>query len=199
MNLVFDFGGVVFTWEPDAIIASVFSNPDEQALVRAEIFEHPDWGELDRGTLPRQEAIQRATARTGLPASAVSDLMDQVPLALVVMPESVDLLYRLKAGGQRLLYLSNMHVASIQHLEQTYPFWHLFDGGLISCHVHMIKPEPAIYASLLDTYDLEAAETVFIDDTEINLVAAERFGIKTILFQNAGQCQRQLQDLGVRL
>ena len=155
LNIVFDLGGVVFTWEPEAIIANVFAEPEVQAQVNIEIFGHADWCELDRGTLPRQEAILRAAARTGLAVSAVADLMRQVPLALVVIPDTVDLLYRLKARGHRLLYLSNMHVATIEHLERTYSFWDIFEGGIISCRIHVIKPEPAIYTSLLETYGLD--------------------------------------------
>ncbi len=53
LNIVFDLGGVVLTWQPDAIIASAFDDPATRAIVRREILDHPDWHELDRGTLPR--------------------------------------------------------------------------------------------------------------------------------------------------
>ncbi len=197
LNVVFDLGGVVFTWEPEAIIANAFAEPEVQAQVRAEIFEHADWGELDRGTLSRQEAILRAAARTGLTVSAVDALMRQVPLALVVIPDTVNLLYRLKARGHRLFYLSNMHDASIEYLERTYSFWDIFEGGVISCRIHLIKPEPAIYMSLLGTYGLDNGQTVFIDDTEVNLAAAAQLGIGTIHFEHPGQCENQLQRLGI--
>jgi len=197
LNIVFDLGGVVFTWEPATIIANVFAEPEVQAQVRAEIFGHVDWCELDRGTLPRQKAILQAAARTGLEVSAVADLMHQVPLALIVIPDTVDLLYRLKARGHRLFYLSNMHVASIEHLERTYTFWDVFEGGVISCRIQLVKPEPAIYTSLLETYKLDAAQTVFIDDMEVNLAAAAQFGIRTIRFEHPGQCEAQLQALGI--
>jgi putative hydrolase of the HAD superfamily len=197
LNIVFDLGGVVFTWEPEAIIASMFAEPEVQAQVHAEIFGHDDWCELDRGTLPQQEAILRAAARTGLAVSAVAELMRQVPLALVVIPDTVDLLYRLKVRGHSLFYLSNMHVASIEHLERTYTFWDVFEGGIISCRIHVIKPEPAIYTSLLETYGLDTAETVFIDDTQVNLAAAAQFGIQTIRFEHPVQCEAQLKTLGI--
>jgi putative hydrolase of the HAD superfamily len=89
-----------------------------------------------------------------------------------------------------------MHVASIEHLEQAYTFWEVFTGVVISCRLHLCKPEPAIYAYLLETYRLNGANTVFIDDTEVNLTAAAQFGIHTIKFENPAQCERQLQALG---
>lgn len=197
MNIVFDLGGVVFTWEPEAIITSVFTEPEVRARVRAEIFGHADWCELDRGTLPLKEAIIRAAARTGLAVSTVADLMRQIPLALVAIPDTVDLLYRLKAKGHRLFYLSNMHVAVIEHLVRTNTFWDIFEGGIISCHVHLIKPEPALYNALFEKYALDEGQTIFIDDTEVNIAAAAQLGVQTIRFENPAQCKQVLKTLGV--
>jgi hypothetical protein len=45
-------------------------------------------------------------------------------------------------------------------------------------------------------YALNGADTVFIDDVEVNLAAAAKFGIRTIKFENAAQCASQLQALG---
>jgi HAD superfamily hydrolase (TIGR01509 family) len=60
----------------------------------------------------------------------------------------------------------------------------------------LCKPEPAIYACLLETYGLEGTNTVFIDDTEANLIAAAQFNMHTIKFESPEQCERQLQALG---
>ena len=196
MNIVFDLGGVVVKWEPEAIIASVFTDPGVQALVRREFIGHADWLALDRGTLHPGDAIRRAARRTGLPEADMAALLQQVPHALVAIPETVALLYRLKAQGHPLFCLSNMHRDFIEHLEQAYAFWDLFTGVVISSRLHLCKPEPAIYAHLLETYGLAATDTVFIDDTAANLAAAAQFGMHTIRFADPAQCARQLQALG---
>jgi putative hydrolase of the HAD superfamily len=195
LNIVFDLGGVVVTWEPEAIIAKIFENFEVRAKVRSGVFRHADWLELDRGVLPQPDAVARAAARTGLSESEIEKLFRTVPPSLVAIPGTVDLLYRLKERGHRLYVLSNMHFASIEHLETTYTFWDVFEGGVISCRIHLIKPEPEIYSHLLRKYALNGAETVFIDDTEVNLEAAARFGILTIRFENPEQCEEQLRAL----
>lgn len=197
MNLVFDLGGVVVRWDPDAIIADVFADPETRAKVRAGVFGHVDWHELDRGTLPREQAIARAAERIGLAKSDIEKLLLQVPPSLVAFPDTVDLLYRLKAKGHPLYCLSNMHFASIEHLEEVYDFWQVFSGAVISCRLQLCKPEPAIYAHLLKKYGLEAGETLFIDDVQANLDAAARLGIRTLKFENAVQCERELRALGL--
>ena len=196
MNIVFDLGGVVLTWKPDEIIATVFDDPETQAVVLAGVFGHADWLELDRGTLDRDQAILRAAARTGLPESRIFELMMQVPKGLRPVPETVDLVYRLKENGHRLFCLSNMHVASMARLERVYDFWDVFEGLVISCRLHLVKPEPEIYAYLLRQYDLTAEETVFIDDTQVNVDAAARLGIRPIRFENADRCAGCLRAMG---
>ena len=186
---------MVVTWQPEAIIAKAFADPQAQTAVRKHIFGHPDWIELDRGTLPLHQAIAQGTLRTGLPEAEIASLLHDVPFALVAIPETVALLYRLKSQGHRLFCLSNMHVASIEHLERTYTFWEVFTGTVISCRINLCKPEPAIYAYLLETHGLDAKDTVFIDDVAVNLSAAERFGIRTIQFESPAQCDRRLREM----
>lgn len=197
MNLVFDLGGVVVRWDPDAIIAGVFNDPRTRAKVKAGVFEHPDWLELDRGTLGRDEAITRAAQRTGISSSDMKRLLHAVPPSLVVFADTVDLLRRLKKKGYPLYCLSNMHFASIEYLEQKESFWEVFDGRVISCRLNLCKPEAGIYEHLLETYALDAADTVFIDDVQKNLDAAAKLGIMTLKFESAAQCERDLRALGV--
>ena len=51
MNIVFDLGGVVVRWEPEILIADAFDDPEVRRVVHLEFVGHPDWLELDRGTL----------------------------------------------------------------------------------------------------------------------------------------------------
>jgi putative hydrolase of the HAD superfamily len=68
----------------------------------------------------------------------------------------------------------------------------MFDGIVISSRIQMVKPERQIYEHLLTLYQLEPAETVFIDDTPENLAAASSMGIQTIRFIDSVQCERAL-------
>lgn len=195
MNIVFDLGGVILTWNPHAIIAGVFEDETTRARVWQQVFKHPDWVELDRGTLPRPDAIDRAARRTGLPHADLERLFHAVPPSLVPIPEMIDLLHRLKAQGHALYCLSNMHPDSLAYLKASYTFWGLFDGAVFSCLVHLCKPEPAIYAHLLETFGLSGPETLFIDDMEVNLQAARSFGIRTLRALSPQQCERDIEKI----
>lgn len=197
MNLIFDLGGVVVRWDPEAIIAGVFADEPRRAKVREGVFAHPDWVELDRGTLDREDAIRRAAQRTGMEQAEIRRLLLAVPPSLVPFPDTVDLLYRLKARGVPLYCLSNMHPASIEHLEREHRFFEVFRGIVISCRLQLCKPEPAIYEHALKANGLQAKDTVFIDDVAVNIEAAAKAGLRTIQFTDAAQCERELRALGV--
>jgi len=193
---VFDLGGVVFNWQPDKIIQSVFSDVRVRLVVKNEIFGHSDWLELDRGTLNLEQAIDRGALRTRLPRTDINTLMKAVPRHLTPIHETIDLLHAIKTTtDNKLFVLSNIHFASIAHLEKEYSIWELFDGMVISCRVQKVKPDIDIFQYLLGSYSLLAKETVFIDDTDVNLVAASSMGINTVKFENAAQCRKDLSEL----
>lgn len=195
MNIVFDLGGVVFNWQPDKLISSVFNDPETQQLVRVEIFEHSDWVELDRGTLDVEQAIERGASRTKLPRAEISKLMSEVPRSLTPIHESIDLLRSIRGTDNKFFILSNMQFPSIEHLERESSIWDMFDGIVISCRIQKVKPDIEIYEYLLNEHRLVAEETVFIDDTDVNLVAASTLGIKTIKFVSSSQCRQDLVNL----
>jgi HAD superfamily hydrolase (TIGR01509 family) len=89
-----------------------------------------------------------------------------------------------------------MQPASIEFLERTQDFLEVFTGKVISCRINLCKPEAGIYAHLLETFQIDPVNSVFVDDVEVNLVAARRFGLSTIRFENAAQCAGELQELG---
>ena len=197
MNLIFDLGGVVVRWDPEAIIAGVFGDETVRAKLRQDFFSNPDWLEVDRGTLLPEEVVRRVARRTGIAEHDLARMVDTVPASLVPFPDSVAFLYRLKASGHPLYCLSNMGHASIEYLERTQSFFEVFSGRVISCRLKLCKPEPAIFEHALKTYGLQARDTVFIDDVEKNVAAAATLGIHPIHFKSLGQCERELLALGI--
>lgn len=192
MNVVFDLGGVVFNWNPDSIIRRVFENRDTQALVKRKIFEHSDWVELDKGTLRRDRAIARGALRTGLSQEEIEMLLNEVPRSLTPIQGTFELIRSVRDAGNRMYVLSNMHHASIDHLQNEFSIWNMFDGIVVSCRIQKVKPEIEIFEHLLDEYQLATTETVFIDDTCENLTAASSLGMRTVRFLDPSQCRSDL-------
>jgi HAD superfamily hydrolase (TIGR01509 family) len=78
-----------------------------------------------------------------------------------------------------------MHKESRDYLLENHEYINLFDGGVFSCDILSTKPAPAIYRYLLEKYQLAPQECIFFDDMEVNVEAAEKEGIKSVLFTTA--------------
>ncbi|HAL29490.1 MAG TPA: hypothetical protein DCP20_02095 [Coriobacteriia bacterium] len=169
MNVVFDLGGVVLSWSPTDIIASVFDTTTDRELVLEQVFGHPDWVELDRGTLDVADAVEGAAVRTGLKESQLRAMFEAVPRFLIPIPDSVMLVEAVRDSGSLVFALSNLHRSSLSHIDATYSVFELFAGRVISCEVGACKPEAEIYSLLLEREGLDPLETVFIDDVQANL------------------------------
>ena len=203
MNVVFDFGGVLFRWEPQAFLARRLphraGSPEALRYLMDGFFQGygGDWGEFDRGTLEPGPLAERIAQRTGLSVNEVRAVIDGIPDELLAIPPTVALLRRLHARGRPLYFLSNMPEPMARHLEATHDFLALFRQGVFSSRVNLVKPEPAIFEHAARAFDIDPAQTLFIDDHEPNIVAARAAGWQGLHFQDAAQCEAELQAHGL--
>lgn len=194
-NIVFDLGAVLLEWNPDAIIRQFTSHSHKQNKVRKEIFQHPDWLEMDRGQLSEDDAIGRAVARTGFSKNEIIDLFYIVKDSLTIIPDSLRVLEQASNKGLSLYCLSNMSPENYSYLKQKYDFFNYFHGIVISGLENTMKPEKEIYEILLQRFALNPNETLFIDDREENTRVAAGLGISTITFSPSPKCYSELRLL----
>ncbi len=212
MNVVFDFGAVLFTWRPLDLVAQAFPDragtPAQAGHLAHEVFGHADWHAYDCGAATMPEVIERTVARLGLDRQALTTLVENIGQHLLPMPDSIALLGRLQAlraalqaAGQanalKLYFLSNMPMPYARLLEQKHAFLTAFDGGIFSGDVLLAKPDPAIYQLLQSRYALDPERTVFIDDLTGNIEAAQAQGWQGIHFKSAEQVGQALQAMGI--
>jgi putative hydrolase of the HAD superfamily len=194
-NVIFDLGGVVLDWNPDRLVSRFQPDATLQSAFKAALFGHDDWKAFDRGQLTEPDLIDRLESRLGLARSEVIALLDATRHSLVEKPDTVKLIRDLEKRRVPLYCLSNMPAAVYVHLQRQHTFWDAFKGIVISGEVKMMKPEPEVFLHLLETFNLSAAESVFIDDVIVNIEAAKRVGLHAILFKDAGQCREELDRL----
>ncbi|HEV7912355.1 MAG TPA: HAD family phosphatase [Albitalea sp.] len=203
MNVVFDFGGVVLRWQPHEFMPRLLphraATEAATAALVTEFFEGfgGDWGEFDRGLVDEARLAQRIAWRTGLSLTDVQTVIDAVPVELQPVPHTVELMRRLRDGGHRLFFLSNMPAPYARHLEQTHPFMSWFETGLFSSRVKMAKPEPAIFHEAARQFGAAPRELLFIDDFALNVKAARTLGWQALHFLSGEQCEAELVARGL--
>src|SRR5262249_55504447 len=157
--------------------------PGIRTLVKTALFLHPDWLQLDRGTLGEAELLMRVADRTGRPAAELGGLLEATRASLHAKTDTVALVEKLFARGVPLYCLSNMSSDTFEYLRVRYTFWGVFRGIVISGDLKLLKPEREIFEHLLERHGLTAAETVFVDDHAPNIEAANALGIQTVWFR----------------
>lgn len=201
MNVVFDFGAVLFTWQPAQLLAQHFpvdaATPQQASQLTHAVFGHPDWQNFDRGVLALHTVVDRTAGRLGLDHATLLALVNSIGEQLEPMVDSVAVLSDLRAAGIPLYFLSNMPEPYARTLERRHGFLQWFEGGIFSGDVNHIKPEADIYALLQKRYSLDPADTVFIDDLKTNVTAAQDHGWQGIHFESAQQLQVDLQSLNI--
>ena len=114
------------------------------------------------------------------------------------IPESVQLFKELKDKNEYKFYaLTNWSAELFPIALKRYDFLHWFDGRVVSGEEKTRKPFPEFYQRLLKRYDLDAKETLFIDDNLRNVKAAEGLGIPSIHFKDAESLRKELIELKV--
>ncbi len=203
MNIVFDFGGVLFHWHPPRLLRRELPEVarDEPSAVHwaQQFFQGygGDWGEFDRGSVTVPELVARIAARTGLTAHEVQRVVDGVPHELQPIAATVGLLRRLRDAGHALYFLSNMPEPYAQHLERAHDFVGWFRDGVFSARVQLAKPDPAIFALAAQRFAAPPEQLLFIDDHLPNVHSAAACGWGAIHFDSAAQVEAELQARGV--
>jgi 2-haloacid dehalogenase len=80
-----------------------------------------------------------------------------------------------------------------------WPFLEKFDGVIVSGLERLVKPDPRIYRLFCDRYSLAPESCVFIDDSEVNVLSARKFGMHAIHFTDPKTLRAELIKLGVPL
>jgi putative hydrolase of the HAD superfamily len=193
-SVIFDLGGVVLRWNPDDILQNYFADEISRSLVKREVFQHPDWLEMDRGVLSEDEAILRFHRRTGCSVTDLSGLMQAVKDSLQPIPGTLHILEELSQRGVPLYCLSNMPATTADYLRTRQHFWKMFRGVVISGEIHLLKPDRAIFEHIAARFGLRPASTIFIDDHLPNIEGARTLGFRTHQFANPTQCREALSS-----
>jgi len=68
---------------------------------------------------------------------------------------------------------------------------------MLSGEVKLLKPDPRIFKLFLETFAIDPALTVYVDDREPNVEAAMACGMHGILFTDAATLRTELIGLGL--
>lgn len=197
-TVLFDLGAVLVDWNPRYLYRPRF-NGDEQALERflAEVCP-TDWvREMDAGK-PIRQAIAERSARFPEHASLLALWQsDWETMLKDPVHGTVEILSELRARGTRLYALTNWSAENFPIAQRRFAFFRWFEDIVVSGQVGLAKPDPAIFRLAIERCRLEPSQTVFIDDSAVNVAAGAAAGLRAIQFTSPEKLRADLLALGL--
>jgi len=180
MDIILDMGNVLLEWNKDKILQDVSEMKKDYLILDKTIFQSGLWEKLDLGTMSREELVLKVVSMIGSTyQKKVEEVIWNWPSYIDIYTEVFLVLSELKIKGHRIFVLSNTSKVFYDLLdEQLSPLKELLDGFVLSCDIKAIKPDLAMFKEILDKYQLDPTNCVFLDDIEDNTNAAQKLGIK---------------------
>lgn len=192
-NIIFDLGNVLIRFKPEEFVNKNIKKEYREKFFNV-IFKGQEWADLDRGILEYSDAVKIFSEKIPECSSEIKKLFDNYILdVLEPIEKNIEIMKSLK-GKYKLFVLSNFHYPAFDYIFENWEFFKYFDGKVVSGHCKLLKPEKKIYELLCLTYSLKPNECVFIDDTKVNIEAAEEFGINGIHLTDINILEEKLKE-----
>lgn len=193
-NVVFDIGNVLagFVWQ-DFYKSFGFTEKINERLADATV-RSSLWSEMDRGKLTDEELLAGFIANDPGIEKEIRRVFENITGMISRYDYAIPWLEELKERGYGVYYISNFAHKAHTECAAALDFLAKMDGGILSYQDKLIKPAPEIYQLFLERYGLKAEECIFMDDTQVNVEAAQKEGMKGIVFHTFEQAKSELEQ-----
>ncbi|MEP6596395.1 MAG: HAD family phosphatase [Ginsengibacter sp.] len=196
--IIFDLGGVLIDWNPRYVYRQIFDSEEKIDWFFENICTN-EWNEHQDAGRSLKEATDELLAKYPEHENEVRAYYDRWEEMLGgPIHETVSILRSLKETNKYKLYaLTNWSAETFPVALQRYDFLQSFDGIVMSGEEKTRKPFPEIYQVLLNRFNVNPSEAIFIDDSLRNVKGAEAVGIDSIHFQSPQQLLHELKHQGI--
>ncbi len=191
--LFFDLGGVLLRTQNRSIrekLGQEFGMTYDQ--IDSFVFESQSSKLASIGRISEDEHWMDVTRRLGLDASHMPRLRDTFFAGDVLDMELVNFL-RQSRGTYKTGLISNAW-SGLRPWILREKFDDAFDHMVISAEAGFAKPDPRIYQLAMEKLGVLPEESIFVDDVQKNIDAANNLGMKGILFKDSHTTLDQIHN-----
>jgi 2-haloacid dehalogenase len=195
--VVFDLGGVLVDWNPRYLYRKLFDDEAEMDRFLSEVCTMEWHHAHDLGVPPEETCPPLIAAHPEYEQHIWAWTTRSEEMVAGPIDESVEILRALKDRGVPVYGLTNMETWTYPDRRERYPFLRWFDGTVVSGFEGVAKPDPRVYELLLERFGLNAASTLFIDDSPKNVAAARGVGMQALEFESPAALRDELIAAGL--
>ena len=198
-NVIFDLGGVLIDWNPEYVYLEVFNGDREKMKWFFDEICTMDWNENQDAGYPLQQATEERVKLFPEYEEWIriyygrweEMLGKQIDGTVTILKQLID------NPNYKVVALTNWSAETFPIALERFDFLHWFEGIVVSGTEKMRKPFNEIYELTLNRFNIEASQSLFIDDNARNIEAAKKIGINTIRFNNPTQLKSELKSLNI--
>ena len=200
-NVIFDLGGVLIDWNPEYVYLDVFDGDREKMKWFFDEICTMDWNDnqdagypLEKATEERVKLFPEYEEWIRIYYGRWEEMLgNQIDGTVAILKQLID------NPNYKVVALTNWSAETFPIALERFDFLHWFEGIVVSGTEKMRKPFNEIYELTLNRFNIEAAQSLFIDDNAKNIEAAEKMGINTIRFNNPTQLKSELKSLNIEV
>jgi len=198
-TVVFDIGGVLIDWNPRHMYRKIFKNEEEMEWFLSNICTY-EWNVQQDGGKLFSEGTAELSARYPEHSDKIALYYSRWEEMLGGdLNDTVKIFNELKSAGIPVYALTNWSHEAFPVAYERYDFMKQFDGIVVSGYEKLLKPDHSIYRVLMNRYNINPVESVYIDDNKANADAAAELGFHAIHFLSAEQLAQELRGLGLNV
>ena len=197
--VIFDLGGVVMGSPLQAIARYERELGIPAGFVNRLVVESGPggaWSRLERGELTLDAFFPAFDGECAAAGQVISArvMMERIAVESSPRPAMLAAIRRIRARGLATAALTNNWIGGEGSGARDW-LAELFDVVVESSAVGLRKPDPRIYALVLERLRVAAAEAIFLDDIGGNLKPARALGMTTIKVEDPVQALAELADV----
>ena len=191
-NIIFDFGNVLVQWHPERVYGEYFGDEAKAWWFLRHVADN-DWrlridagASTDRCIAELQQRYPEYCEAIDLYRSRWREMLTEE------VPGMRELLCQLSTANYQLYGLTNWSMETFPEARERFGILQMIERYVVSGAEGYVKPDPRLFQVLLDRYHLRAEDCTFVDDNPDNVAAAQRMGMRGIVFTNAENLKKQL-------
>lgn len=192
-TIIYDLGGVLIDWNPKYLYRKIL---DEESQIDWFLENICDmhWNEQqDAGRSLMEGTIEKIKQHPDQAEKIKAYYERWSEMLGGPIGDSVSILKQLKESNKYNLYaLTNWSAETFPIAQDRYDFLQWFEGIVVSGVEKMRKPQVEFYQLILERYNIDPSQSLFIDDNLRNVQAAQAHGIDSIHFLSATQLKKEL-------
>ena len=188
-TIIFDYAGVITPTRNKSALAQLHHSKFGLTPDKFLDILYKDWDKAAVNEITTEEYWKRIAQKLNI---GINEIRQMIMEAFPIESRIINLISKLKEEYV-LIMMSNQIEDWLEEVIDDNKLRDKFDYFANSYQVKISKPDKRIFLYALKQSQSKAEETLFIDDSEININAASELGLETIRFENFEQFINELR------